>query len=78
MLEQGIYQHFKGAHYEVLELARHSETEEWLVIYRPLYGERGIWARPLSMFTESVERDGEVKPRFRYLAESKAALERDE
>ena len=78
MLEQGIYQHFKGAHYEVLELARHSETEEWLVIYRPLYGERGIWARPLSMFTESVERDGEVKPRFRYVAESEAALERDE
>lgn len=67
MLKPGLYQHFKGAMYRVMHLAHHSETEEPLVIYRALYGEKGVWARPLSMFTETVERDGELKPRFAYL-----------
>lgn len=63
----GRYRHYKGQDYEVLGLARHSETEEWLVVYRCLYGDHGLWVRPLAMFTESVQQDGEVVPRFRYL-----------
>lgn len=51
---RGIYQHYKGAYYEVLDVARHSETEEPLVVYRALYGEYGLWCRPLDMFMESV------------------------
>ncbi|PVZ93499.1 DUF1653 domain-containing protein [Amnibacterium flavum] len=64
-LQPGTYEHFKGARYEVLHLARHSETEEELVVYRALYGERGVWVRPLAMFSETVEHDGQVIPRFR-------------
>lgn len=60
----GIYRHYKGPSYEVLGLAHHSETEEALVVYRALYGEYGLWVRPLSMFNESVEIDGETVPRF--------------
>jgi len=63
-LEPGIYRHFKGQTYEVIGVARHSETEEELVVYRPLYGEGGLWVRPLAMFTETVERDGETFLRF--------------
>lgn len=66
----GIYRHFKGNEYEVLFLATHSETGEQMVVYRALYGERGIWVRPASMWTEHVERDGYCGPRF-YLAEKK-------
>lgn len=62
----GRYRHYKGQDYEVLGLARHSETEEWLVVYRCLYGDYGLWVRPLAMFTETVQQDGEVVPRFRY------------
>ncbi|WP_237065741.1 DUF1653 domain-containing protein [Microbulbifer guangxiensis] len=61
---RGIYRHYKGLLYEVMEVARHSETGELLVVYRALYGEYGVWARPLSMFTGSVERDGALEPRF--------------
>ncbi len=64
MIKPGLYQHFKGAMYRVMEVAHHSETEEPLVIYRALYGEKGVWARPLSMFTETVERDGSTRLRF--------------
>jgi len=64
-LSPGVYVHHKGQRYEVIDLARHSETEEWLVVYRALYGERGLWVRPLAMFTEMVERaDGQRVPRF--------------
>lgn len=63
-LATGIYRHYKGPLYEVIGLARHSETEEWLVVYRPQYGERGLWVRPLTMFIESVEVDGKHVPRF--------------
>lgn len=61
----GLYEHCKGNRYEVLELARHSETEEWFVVYRALYGEHGVWIRPLGMFAETVEIDGTRVPRFR-------------
>lgn len=64
-IKAGIYEHFKGGRYEVQGVARHSETEELLVVYRPLYGEGGLWVRPLAMFTEEVERDGRRQPRFR-------------
>jgi len=60
----GLYTHYKGAHYRVLNVAQHSETEEWLVIYQALYGEFGFWARPLDMFMESVSVDGVERPRF--------------
>jgi hypothetical protein len=60
----GLYRHCKGNHYEVLGTARHSETQESLVVYRPCYGERGLWVRPLAMFMEEVEVDGVRQPRF--------------
>lgn len=63
-LAKGTYRHYKGPLYDVIGLARHSETEEWLVVYRPQYGERGLWVRPLTMFTETVEVDGRSVPRF--------------
>ena len=65
-MKTGIYRHYKGGRYEVIGVARHSETEEHLVVYRPLYGERGLWVRPLGMFNETVEIDGDTFPRFRY------------
>jgi hypothetical protein len=63
----GRYRHYKGGEYEVLGVARHSETDEELVVYRPLYGEHGLWVRPKAMFCESVIVDGKAVPRFRYL-----------
>jgi hypothetical protein len=66
----GTYRHYKGLLYDVLGLARHSETEEWLVLYRPQYGERGLWVRPVNMFNESVILDGKSVPRFEYLGTS--------
>ena len=52
-VKKGLYRHFKGNEYEVMEIARHSETEETFVVYRCLYGDRSVWVRPLSMFDES-------------------------
>ena len=63
-IQPGRYRHFKGNEYEVLYLARHSETLEPMVVYRALYGERGIWVRPASMWNEIVERDGQAFTRF--------------
>lgn len=60
----GRYRHFKGGEYEVIGVARHSESGEPLVVYRPLYGDSGLWVRPLAMFLETVERDGTRVPRF--------------
>jgi len=61
----GRYEHYKGDHYEVLHLARHSETDEALVVYRALYGDRGVWVRPAAMFAETVTIDGVTTQRFR-------------
>ncbi len=69
-LKPGRWRHFKGRDYELLFTARHSETEELMVVYRALYGEGGIWVRPASMWLETVERNGERMPRFRYLGET--------
>jgi hypothetical protein len=63
----GIYRHYKGALYEVLGTATHSETEEALVMYRALYGDYGLWARPRDMFMEQVSQQGENIPRFALL-----------
>ena len=63
-IPQGIYRHYKGNLYQVLHTARHSETEETLVVYRCLYGEYGVWVRPIEMFGESVPVDGKLVPRF--------------
>ncbi len=60
----GRYRHYKGGEYEVLGVVRHSETLEPLVLYRPLYGERGDWVRPHAMFFETVVVDGIAQPRF--------------
>ncbi len=65
----GRYRHFKGGEYEVCGTATHSETGEQLVVYRALYGERGLWVRPVAMFLETVERDGQVRQRFEYIGE---------
>jgi hypothetical protein len=66
-LKPGRYRHFKGGEYEVQGIATHSETGEQLVVYTPLYGNGGLWVRPLSMFLETVARDGEEQPRFSYI-----------
>jgi hypothetical protein len=64
VVSPGVYRHYKGQQYEVLGVARHSETEEEFVVYRALYGDRGLWIRPLAMFTESVKKEGVSVPRF--------------
>ena len=66
-IEAGKYQHYKGAMYEVYHTAQHSETEEWMVVYKALYGKEGLWVRPYEMFVSQVEVNGERVPRFRYL-----------
>ncbi len=71
MVEPGIYRHYKGARYEVIGTAKHSETEEELVVYRALYGERGLWVRPLKMFTECLAHEGGSVRRFEYLGQSR-------
>ena len=63
----GKYRHFKGNEYEVMAIARHSETLEPMVVYRALYGDGDCWVRPLSMFTDTVIRDGISVPRFEKL-----------
>ena len=68
-IKLGRYRHFKGKEYEVLGVARHSETEEELVVYRALYGDFGLWVRPVSMWNEPVERDGKTFRRFTYIGE---------
>lgn len=68
-IKPGRYRHFKGKEYEVLGVARHSETEEELVVYHALYGDFGLWVRPVSMWNETVERDGKTFRRFTYIGE---------
>lgn len=66
-LKTGKYRHYKGGEYAVQGVARHSESEELLVVYTPLYGEGGLWVRPLDMFLEQVQHDGELRPRFEFV-----------
>ena len=69
-LAPGRYRHYKGGEYEVVAVVRHSETLEPLVLYRALYGERGLWVRPHAMFVETVVVDGRRVPRFARLADA--------
>ena len=70
-LKAGRYQHYKGQFYQVLATARHSETREWVVVYRCLYDDFSIWVRPLSMFVEMITDGlGGLIPRFRYVDEN--------
>ncbi len=68
-LKPGKYRHFKGGEYELIGIARHSETLEPMVVYRALYGEGGLWVRPAAMWTEEVRREDYCGPRFVYLGE---------
>lgn len=69
----GTYRHYKNKNYELIGIATHSETEEKLAVYRPLYGDRALWVRPLAMFLELVEVDGETVPRFLYVGDDPEA-----
>lgn len=69
-LKPGIYKHYKGNDYEVFTVARHSETQEELVVYKALYGERGMWVRPLTMFTEIIKKEGKEVERFAFYKEA--------
>ncbi len=66
-IKPGKYRHFKGGEYEVLCLAKHSETVEDMVVYKALYGEKGVWVRPASMWNELVTHNGETLLRFTYI-----------
>lgn len=67
MIKPGRYRHYKGGEYEVLGIAKHSETEEDFVVYRQLYGAGGLWIRPKEMFADMVVIDGRPVPRFEWL-----------
>jgi cyclomaltodextrinase len=69
MVASGIYHHFKGKDYKVIMIAKHSETLEDYVVYQALYGEKGIWVRPMTMFEEVIEVDGNRIKRFEYIGE---------
>ena len=69
-MKLGKYRHFKGNEYEVLCIAKSSETLEDMVVYRALYGENGVWVRPASMWDETIERDGKTFKRFEYIKEN--------
>jgi len=64
-LAKGVYKHYKGNMYEVYMTAQHSETEEWMVVYKALYGDEGMWVRPYEMFMEKIEIDGMMVERFK-------------
>ncbi|WP_455377997.1 DUF1653 domain-containing protein [Petrachloros mirabilis] len=69
MIQPGRYRHYKGNEYEVIGVARHSETEEEFVVYRALYGEQGLWIRPVALFLETVLVEALPVPRFKRLAD---------
>ena len=66
----GLYRHYKGGLYEVIDTARHSETLEPMTVYRALYGERGLWVRPAAMFAQTVEIEGVQRPRFEWVRQA--------
>lgn len=71
MIPPGRYRHYKGKEYEVIGIAKHSETEEDLVVYRALYGEFGLWVRPATMFREKIEIEGKLVFRFERIDDAK-------
>ncbi|MBR7008154.1 MAG: DUF1653 domain-containing protein [Ruminococcus sp.] len=68
-IKTGKYRHFKGNVYEVIAIAKHSETLEEMVVYRALYGQGDVWVRPAAMWNETVERDGKTFRRFEYIGQ---------
>ena len=68
-IEKGKYEHYKGSLYEVLGTARHSETEEWMVVYKTLYGDFSTWVRPYEMFMSRVEVEGVMVARFKKVSD---------
>ncbi|MCI7265349.1 MAG: DUF1653 domain-containing protein [Eubacterium coprostanoligenes] len=68
-IKLGKYRHFKGNEYEVIAIAKHSETLEEMVVYKALYGDGDIWVRPAKMWYETIERDGKTFKRFEYIGE---------
>ena len=68
-LKKGKYRHFKGMEYELIDVAKHSETLEPMVVYRALYGEGDLWVRPAAMWSEWVEKENYKGPRFQYIGE---------
>jgi len=69
-MKTGIYEHYKGNHYEVINIVRHSETEELMVLYRALYGDEGLWVRPYRMFFETIIIENEEVSRFNYIGKN--------
>ncbi len=69
-IKLGKYRHFKGMEYQLIEVAHHSETQEPMAVYRALYGEHGLWVRPLAMFLETIHRDGKYIQRFQYVEDT--------
>lgn len=69
-VKNGLYRHYKGKNYKVIGVAKHSETEEELVVYQALYGAHGLWVRPKAMFIEKVQVDGAVKDRFTFIGDT--------
>ncbi len=70
-IKKGRYRHFKGMEYEVIDIAYHSETTEPMVVYRAMYGDKKLWVRPASMWSETVEREGKTFSRFTYVGDDK-------
>jgi len=66
-MKTGIYEHYKGNRYEVIDTLRDSESEELMVLYRAMYGDEGLWVRPYTMFFQELEVDGKTFPRFKYI-----------
>ena len=75
MFEKGIYKHYRGNLYELVDVVNHSETLEKMVLYRALYGEHGLWVRPAAMWNETVERDGKTFHRFTYIGDGHENLD---
>ncbi|MFC4654577.1 MULTISPECIES: DUF1653 domain-containing protein [Rheinheimera] len=73
-LRAGLYQHYKGPYYQLIDTVRHSETDELLVLYRALYGDFGLWVRPVTMFTEQVQTETGLKPRFAFVSATVPAV----
>jgi len=74
-MKKGIYEHYKGHKYEVIDTVRHSETEELMVLYRAMhysngYGDEDLWVRPFTMFNETIEVNSKIVPRFKYIGDS--------
>ncbi|SDZ96127.1 MULTISPECIES: DUF1653 domain-containing protein [Acidovorax] len=71
----GLYRHYKGMLYQVIDTVRHSETLEPMTLYRALYGQRGLWVRPAAMFLENVSVDGQLRPRFERCSDATPDME---